>query len=111
VATTIVGSNGKISAVGGLIRESQETRESGIPILKDIPWLGAFFKSMFVKRFEPNRIVLMRPYILSVPGEEETLSREMLDRLSAHPSAHDNFPSLGVGTEQFEAMPGSEIRP
>jgi general secretion pathway protein D len=41
--STILADDGEIIVIGGLIRDSVRTQKSGVPLLRDIPYLGALF--------------------------------------------------------------------
>ncbi|MDO4569693.1 MAG: hypothetical protein Q4D38_04860 [Planctomycetia bacterium] len=97
VTTTVVASDGQISAIGGLIREVANDREVGVPGLMKIPHLGCLFKTTLKNRERHELLVLIRPHVLLAPGEAEPASMEMLERLSAHPSAHGEIPSMRIG--------------
>ncbi|MDO4584936.1 MAG: hypothetical protein Q4D62_12635 [Planctomycetia bacterium] len=97
VTTTVVASDGQISAIGGLIREVANDREVGVPGLMKIPYLGTLFKTSFKSRERHELLVLIRPHVLLAPGEAEPVSQDMLERLSEHPSAHGMIPSMRIG--------------
>ena len=101
VITTVVAHDGEISAVGGLIREAQQMRDSGIPGLKDAPVIGGIFKAKTKTNARTELVVLLRPYILLAPGEGEKQTRSILDGASEHPGAHNGYVSLGIGRGEF----------
>lgn len=53
--------------LGGFIRNSDSRSKSGVPILKDIPLLGALFTSRSSDKDRQELIVLMRPTVLRTP--------------------------------------------
>lgn len=53
--------------LGGFIRNSENTTKSGVPILKDIPLLGALFRSTGQAKERKELMVLMRPTVLRTP--------------------------------------------
>ena len=101
VTTTVVASDGKISAIGGLIRENLEYRDVGIPGLMDVPMVGSVFKTTFKDRQRSELLVLIRPFVLLAPGESECVSQNMLQRLSEHPSAVGDIPAMRIGESNF----------
>jgi general secretion pathway protein D len=101
VTTTVIAQDGQIAAIGGLVRESIEDRRVGIPLLMDIPFLGAVFRTTIKARERHELLVLVRPFILLAPGEADEVSRDFLERISLHPSAADDLPALGVGAKEF----------
>ena len=53
--------------LGGFIRNSENLSKSGVPILKDVPVLGALFTSRSSAKERKELIVLMRPTVLRTP--------------------------------------------
>jgi type II secretory pathway component GspD/PulD (secretin) len=53
--------------LGGFIRNSDNKAKSGVPLLKDIPLLGALFRSSTSAKARKELIVLMRPTVLRTP--------------------------------------------
>ncbi|HNQ74823.1 MAG TPA: secretin N-terminal domain-containing protein [Verrucomicrobiota bacterium] len=54
--------------LGGFIRNSDNQNKSGVPILKDIPLLGALFRSSGSSKERKELMVLMRPTVLRTPS-------------------------------------------
>ena len=50
--------------IGGLVRESVRRSESKIPILGDIPLLGALFRNQTHEREKNNLLLFLTPYII-----------------------------------------------
>jgi general secretion pathway protein D len=53
--------------LGGIIRNSDNKTSSGVPYLKDIPLLGALFRTTSDTKKRQESIVLMRPTVLRTP--------------------------------------------
>lgn len=53
--------------LGGFIRNQDSKSKSGVPLLKDIPLLGALFSSRSNQKARQELIVLMRPTVLRTP--------------------------------------------
>jgi general secretion pathway protein D len=53
--------------LGGIIRNSDDRTSSGVPYLKDIPLLGALFRTTSSTKSRQESIVLMRPTVLRTP--------------------------------------------
>ncbi len=81
VASTLVAMDGSLVVLGGLISEANIETESGIPLLKDIPFLGRLFMQKTNQKKREELMVLIRPTVLAVPGEEGAASRILLDNL------------------------------
>ena len=101
VTTTVVASDGKISAIGGLIREKAYQRDVGVPGLMNIPVVGALFKTSFKEKERHELLVLVRPFVLLAPGEAECVTQDLMHRLSEHPSACGDIPAMRIGESAF----------
>jgi general secretion pathway protein D len=73
--------DGETVILGGFISDSRTTSDSGIPWLKDIPWLGNMFKSRSTENLRTELIMLMRPTVLKTPeiaSQVATIERNKL---------------------------------
>ena len=65
--------------MGGLTKKSNVQSESGIPLLKDIPWIGKWlFGSVTVKEARSELLVFITPYVLddAAASQAEALRRK-----------------------------------
>ena len=83
VVTTVVAKDANVVVIGGLITEKMVDKETGIPLLKDIPGLGWLFKDKIQIKEKKELIILIRPHVILAPGETQGRSRELLDRVSS----------------------------
>lgn len=95
--------------IGGLIGEEVRDVKRRVPILGSIPVLGALFRSQDSERVRTERIVLARPFVISTPADVEALSRDILSRLSIHPSAGDSERVLDAYSKD-DALTPEEVR-
>ena len=64
--------------LGGLIRQSQTNRQSGIPYLSRIPVVGALFRTTTKEKSRTELVILIRPEVTMGPCEDvDTREREM----------------------------------
>ena len=65
LSTTVKVRNGELIVIGGLISNKQDFKDDKIPLVGDIPWLGALFtkKDHLDKRTE--LVVLLQPYLIA----------------------------------------------
>jgi general secretion pathway protein D len=59
--------DGDTIILGGFISADHSRSKSGVPLLKDIPGLGALFRSSSAKRNRKELIVFIRPTVLENP--------------------------------------------
>ncbi len=64
VSTTAIVQNGESVIIGGLISDKDRESNTGIPLLKDIPYLGALFGYTETSKEEINLVIILTPYIV-----------------------------------------------
>ncbi|CAN5893604.1 hypothetical protein BH20GEM1_BH20GEM1_08480 [soil metagenome] len=66
----ILVDDGETAVIGGLTVQDVSTVRSGIPILKDIPLLGALFRSERKRTEKRDLLIFVTPYIVPIDREE-----------------------------------------
>jgi general secretion pathway protein D len=74
--------DGETIILGGFISDSRTLSDSGIPVLKDIPFLGALFKSKSTENLRTELIMLMRPTVLPTPAAAALVATTERNKLS-----------------------------
>lgn len=64
INTTVIVDNGEIVALGGLLQDSTNDNQNKVPLLGDIPILGALFRSKNTRNTKQNLMVFIRPVVL-----------------------------------------------
>ncbi len=67
--------------LGGYIRTAKNNSKSGVPVLKDIPLLGALFRTKSEDHSRSELIVLLRPTVLPTPHDAAIMAGAEQDRL------------------------------
>jgi general secretion pathway protein D len=62
--STVLVDNGQIVVLGGLIQDDNQSAIDKVPLLGDIPYLGALFKYETRNRKRTNLMVFLRPVVL-----------------------------------------------
>jgi general secretion pathway protein D len=62
--TELVVRDGQTAVIGGLIRDSSETVRTGVPVLSDIPLLGALFSQTQERTVRRNLLFFVTPYVV-----------------------------------------------
>lgn len=103
---TVIAKDGLTLAVGGLIRKELRDRQSGIPLLMDLPLVGWLFGE--TERVEEQRelILLITPHVLMTPVEGQAKSRARLEALSLHP--YHDIGDAALQRYERDDVPGSE---
>jgi general secretion pathway protein D len=74
---TVVVDDGQILVLGGLIDDRYETTKSKVPLLGDLPFVGALFRSETRQRKRSNLMVFLRPIVMR---DAESANRFSVDR-------------------------------
>ncbi|MEJ5060385.1 MULTISPECIES: type II secretion system secretin GspD [unclassified Pseudomonas] len=109
--STILADDGEIIVIGGLIRDSVRTQKSGVPLLRDIPYLGALFRWNRDTQTKSNLMVFLRPTIVRSKEDLVEVSQKRynaLHDLSRRDAGENNSLLLPADARQlFE--PVSEV--
>ena len=63
--TQLIVKDGQVIIIGGLIRDSAQKEVHGVPVLMDLPIIGAFFKRTELTTDKSEIIVLISPHIVN----------------------------------------------
>ncbi len=99
-STRAVLRDGQTVVIAGLIGESRQTTEQGIPLLMDIPWLGALFKRQSVTRQRTELAIFITPYVMRTDADADAI-RERVRK-----SMEDRSPGVLNGTPVIRKPPG-----
>ena len=72
--TVIVVPDGQTVIIGGLMENGKTETESKIPILGDIPFLGAAFKRKIKSNTKTELIIFLTPHVVHLPSQLAGLS-------------------------------------
>ncbi len=81
--TTVMADDGETIVLGGLIDEDVQESESKIPLLGDIPLVGALFRSTSTTKQKRNLMVFLRPTIVRDSGTANGLSSRKYNYMRA----------------------------
>ena len=79
--TSAIVKNGHTVVIGGLIGETTQATESGVPILKDLPILGLLFKSRSMSRQRTELAIFLTPYAVYTDEQADSLLQRERERL------------------------------
>ena len=79
--TSAIVKTGHTVVIGGLIGETQQTVESGVPLLKDLPLLGLLFKNRSVSRERTEVAIFLTPYVVFTDEQADSLMQRERDQL------------------------------
>ena len=95
IQSTISIQNGDTIMLGGLITENANDSQSGVPLLRDVPILGALFGRTSESKRRTELVVLITPRAVKNSGDARLLTDEYRKRMN----------SLRQRAEQTLAMP------
>lgn len=84
---TVMAKDGLTVVVGGMITDTRTDSEEKVPILGDIPLLGALFRKTVKINKKVELVLLITPHVFITPEEAEAVTRQRLSELTAHPNA------------------------
>ncbi len=84
VKTEITMRSGETSVIGGLIRDDTDVVEKKIPLLGDIPLLGALFKTQSTQSTKTNLLIFITPRVLKTAEQRKELSEEKQQQFEKH---------------------------
>ena len=67
--------------IGGLIGETEQVTDAGVPILKDIPLIGLLFKSRSSARARTEIAIFLTPFVVFNDAQADSLLRQERARL------------------------------
>ncbi|MSR22515.1 MAG: hypothetical protein EXR92_03060 [Gemmatimonadetes bacterium] len=84
-STRAIIRDGQTIVIGGLIGESTDRIDSGIPFLKDIPLLGNLFKRTSEARVRTELAIFVTPYIVRSDADADVIRERIRGRMNEQP--------------------------
>jgi type IV pilus assembly protein PilQ len=81
VTTNMMVKDGRTIVIGGLFRDAPSTSRSQIPLLGDIPFLGALFREQQDANTRQEIIILLTPHVLKDDAVYSQLSEAQMKRV------------------------------
>jgi MSHA biogenesis protein MshL len=82
--------NGQVVVLGGLMQDKTQLNRAGVPVLGDLPGVGALFRHTKSASTKSELVILLRPVVIETGsewGEQIRQSSQRVDTMSMHPSA------------------------
>ncbi len=110
--TTLIVDDGQIAAIGGLLDDNERRTIEKIPLLGDLPGIGALFRSKAKSREKTNLMVFIRPTILKTAADSSALADRRYDfirdmQLEQRPDQEPSIDEL-VRDYMGAELPGQE---
>jgi general secretion pathway protein D len=88
--TSAIVKSGHTIIIGGLIDESQQTTQSGVPILQDIPILGGLFRSRGTSHTRTELALFVTPHVVFTDAQSDSLLQSQRARFGASRAGVDS---------------------
>jgi len=85
--TVVVAPDGQTVVIGGLMKNSKSSTDSKVPLLGDIPGLGALFHHKVSSNVKQELVILLTPYVVRTPSDLARMSQNERGRASMAPRA------------------------
>ncbi len=95
IRTRVAVQDGQTVGLAGLIRDSDSERNSGIPLLKDIPLLGGLVSGQTNQRERTELLVLITPHVVRDQRDARALTEDLRGELI----------NAGLVRQQLQAKP------
>ncbi len=102
---TIVGKDGLMVALGGLIEEDVSDVRAEVPVIGKLPVVGFFFRRQATVRERRETIIMVRPHVFNTPPESAAISELLVREMSVHPNAYNMQNTLGTHAPWEVARP------
>ncbi len=108
LTTSVEVENGQILVLGGLIDDQVTESQSKVPLLGDIPIIGALFTNRSVSKNKRNLLNFIRPTILRGGGEADYYTRKKYNYIRSLQQQQSESGIPLMGEEQRPQLPSIE---
>ena len=108
--STVLIDSGQIVVLGGLIQDDQQSAMDKVPLLGDIPYLGALFKYESRNRKRTNLMVFLRPVVLRDEKAAASLTADRYEYIRGLQGEIKVPPSLVLPEEAVKQLPPLETQ-
>ncbi len=106
ITTTVLANDGEIIVLGGLLQDDEQIDIEKVPVLGDIPVVGAAFRSRGRSRAKTNLMVFLRPTIIRNAEDARPLTQSRLDRIR-----REDILQSGRAVSKIDLLPVDPIDP
>lgn len=78
--TVVVTPHGQTIVIGGLMENNKTSTDRKIPLLGDIPLLGALFKRKITEDTKTELVIFLTPYVVANPGQLAEMTRRETEK-------------------------------
>lgn len=105
IKTSVLVDDGGTIVLGGLIKDDASESEQKVPLLGDIPFIGALFRDKISKKLKTNLMVFLKPTIVRDAAVAAKMSGGKYDYMRAEQLGFQKKGMAFVGREELPVMP------
>jgi general secretion pathway protein D len=83
VATSVAVNDGHSLAIGGMVQEKAQITNENLPVLSDLPVIGAAFRNRVDQRVRTELLVFIRPRVIRGTAEADRISEDFRQQFRA----------------------------
>ena len=110
IESNVIVDNGDILVLGGLIEDRLEQSTSKVPLLGDLPGVGALFRTESRSKRRTNLMVFLRPVVVRTAEEANKLSLDRYDIIRAQQLQSQPARSAVVPVNESPILPPVQAR-
>ena len=105
IESNVLVEDGQILVLGGLIEDRYVDDTSKVPLLGDIPYLGALFRSQSRSKTRTNLMVFLRPTVMRDGDSSSRFSAERYDQIRSVQQAMQPKPTVLIPVDDGGVIP------
>ncbi|MBK1712310.1 type II secretion system secretin GspD [Rubrivivax gelatinosus] len=105
IESQVVVEDGQIIVLGGLVQDSYVEEKSKVPLLGDLPGIGALFRSESRTKKRTNLMVFLRPVVMRDADSSAKLSLDRYDQIRARQQDAQPIPSTILRIDEAPVLP------
>ncbi|WP_414676516.1 type II secretion system secretin GspD [Methylibium sp.] len=109
IESNVLVDDGQVIVLGGLVQDRYTENNSKVPLLGDIPVLGALFRSESRKKERTNLMVFLRPVVMRDADATNRLSLDRYDLIRSQQQSAQPAPRVLLPINESPVLP--QIRP
>jgi general secretion pathway protein D len=98
--TRVAVENNQTVVIGGLMQDQKNAIVSKVPLLGDVPWIGALFRNTKTTKTKTELLIFLTPHVAARPDMLQAMQEDEVK----HTKLIENSVAPGVFQDQMEGM-------
>ncbi len=111
IESNVIVDDGAVLVLGGLIEDRYAENRSKVPLLGDLPYVGALFRSESRTRTRTNLMVFLRPIVLRDANASSVMAADRYDLIRAQQQQAQPVPNPLLPIDQGPIVPARPDAP